>query len=499
MNSIFEKSLILLERINVEGFDGFRPNPETGQMLRPQQVVAIRQILHLMYHENIKYISLTAPTGSGKSIIGAVLAKIVYELEGGKTNLTTSSRALQKQYGNSLKVDEDFKVVMGTTNYKCSFFVDSKRRRYTAAESPCRDYKAYFDDHWDERIFPNQDDPNDMIKTIHEDQDEEIVTNLSNSEVLIENDMEEHREKLPKNKKDELLIYSMKTSCTEHGACSFYKARGAADEAPVAIRSIQHLMFYIMYQVGGIMPVLQERDLHIHDESHSIESVFREFFSVQFSELSYQDILSRINSSRRINLQIIESFSGIHKKEVSQWNGVDVYIACKTIEENLAKVVEKTAMVDENMLRSDKLTSAFEYAKAMGAGELMSDPDMIDEDVRKIVRWYKNIHHANSDQKFYLRQKEKGHRYNKKYGAQVKVDGRTTSINIYPISLEGMALRYFGTRNTVFMSATPLSGKVFENMFGLVGKVGYVEIESDFPTQRSPIFYDPVVTNTIDG
>ena len=502
MNSIFQESMVLLQKINEEGFEGFRPDINTGQMLRPRQVEALRKILFLMYDQNKKFVSLTAPTGSGKSVIGAVLAKIANELEGSETNLTTSSRALQTQYGTSLKVDEDFKVVMGTSNYKCSFFKDNKTgARFTASDSPCRSDNAIFDEHWSSRK-PVKKRREGGIYTIHDDQDVEVISSVDKRVDKVGEDMENLKDTMPSNSK--LYLYKIKGFCDKSGVCSFYRARNEASKAPVAIRSIQHLLFYIMYQVGGETPVLQARELHIHDESHSIESVFREFFSVNFSELSYQSTMLKINeeySGRGSQINIIKDFSKLKQSPGFNWSESDVRSACVAIEENFASAIEKTAMAFENTLRSsDKIANALDFLKSMADARLRSDPDMIDPNVRTVIRWYKNLHTANQDHERYLQYKAKNQRYEKRYGAEIKFEkNRKASINVYPISLEGMGDRYFGTRNTLFMSATPLSPNLFEKMFGLVGQVGHVEIESDFPTERSPIFYDPVVTNTHDG
>src|SRR5574343_1249062 len=105
MNLRYEEALKRLADIEENGLIGKKP--------RPAQQKAIRGILHLMLNQNKKYIVLTAPTGAGKSFIAAAVGQIMNQTEGWKTNLTTSNRSLQVQYGEDLRVDEDFKVIMG--------------------------------------------------------------------------------------------------------------------------------------------------------------------------------------------------------------------------------------------------------------------------------------------------------------------------------------------------------------------------------------------------
>jgi Rad3-related DNA helicase len=411
---------------------------------------------------------------------------------------------LQKQYGNGLKADEDFKVVMGTGNYKCSFFKDKYNQRMDASNSWCRNYDVGFHDYWGDRILAKKGE----IETIHEDQDDTVLQDLEKKSRDVENDMLDIEDTLREN--DELMLYRIKKCCTENKACSFYLARGIADEAIVAIRSIQHLMFYIMYQVGGENPILQEREIHIHDESHSLESVFRDFFSAKFTQTSYEDALNDINIDIEdgvidgIKVGVIEDFNSLRPEgHKGPWSQQEVHIACKAIEKNLAVVVENTAMFAENRIREsvkkELVKDAFEFMKIMASGELVSDPDAINGKVKRVVGWYKNLYTSNLDHTKYLRAKAEGQRYQKRYGAQIQMVKGSAEIHSYPLSMEKMADRYFGSKHTVFMSATPPSQAVFEKMFGLAGEVGYVEIDSGFPPERSPILFDPVVTNTSDS
>jgi Rad3-related DNA helicase len=511
----FSRALALVEKIHATGFGPFRPpkdKPQDGA-LRPQQLKAVRQILHALLQEKKKYIVLTAPTGSGKSVIAAVLSKVLKEVMGYKTNLTTSSRALQKQYGVDLSQDDDFKVVMGTANYACSLYRDESNLHRTG-KSPCQDTKRSFREimsYLEPADSSNPDDTGETgIQTIHRDQDEDVFDAIP--EAIAEarrliSELDAQEEESGKSQDREATF--IKKACRGKGGCSYYRARDEAEESPVAIRSMQHLLFYIMFgvKIDG-MPVLQQREVHIHDECHNLENTFRDFFSATFSDKHYSEMLGDLDAKfrkgrpREPSLEITADFRNF-KSGPGEWSSDDRLRTVETVHKELGQAVERFILPDENWARTlagdaskPRLNSAEEFLRASVQGDLRIDLDSLRDGHKTVLGWFKNTYHALKDVEREKQKKGEGFSHKRRYAINLGKDKGTSRLAVSPLSLEGMVDRYFGEKQTVFMSATPQPARIFEQMFGIEGQAAYIEIESDFPPERSPIFHDPVDTIT---
>lgn len=473
-----------------------------GKKLRPAQIRAITMIIHLIYQQNKKYIVLTAPTGAGKSLIAAAVALICRKVDKWHTNLTTSNRALQKQYGDDLSVDNRFKVIMGTQNYRCSLYFENEDDGTCPLSTCGNSLCGKFDLGWGviKSAMPFYEKIHGKyIETSHKDQDEAVIEESEgnlNEIIATLSTMQDGIDKHAVNKK-ELPATTIKKICKEKGSCSFYVAREAAENAPIAIRSIQHMAFYIMFGVEADgLPILQARELHIHDECHHIDRVFRDMFRCSFSERYYKATLTKALDDIKLP-GLLGNFSEVKKTPGKEWAEVEQVSLAARVEADLAKVVEATLMSTENSTRSASgtkpmLRNAKEFLKASISGELLVSITEYSESKSSIMQWYKNISHANADHRMYSASKAKGHKYNKRYASSVVSDESGVSLNIFPIVLDGMVKRYLGEKHTIYMSATPQTPKVFEGIFGLEKEVGYVEVESDFPPESSPIFWEPV-------
>ena len=313
-------------------------------------------MIFLVYNQNKKYVSLTAPTGSGKSHIAACWAVIVNEVDNHFSNITTSSRALQKQYGEVLKVDDRFKVVMGSTNYRCSLFLeedgDKKNRRVKirgqwspVASAPCQDYEKGFDYEYAGIEVAYRRDAK-QIMTIHEDQDLRVIGKIESTlSVLSRND-------------DITTMGKLKRTCVECGSCSYTVARSVADSAVAAIRSFQHLLFYIMYKVSQQQaPILQQREVHILDECHNIDAVFRDFFSTSFNIHTYADAVAKTLDALAKDepIEVDIDFDRFKKSEGKGWLESEKSLLCQHISEDLGKVIDKTLKPSNAKLRKHKL------------------------------------------------------------------------------------------------------------------------------------------------
>lgn len=108
----------------LEAYDylGFKP--------RGQQVSNVNDVLTAFIDEGIKNVSLSAPTGTGKSIIGAVTAEVLHRIkqpqnEAGASFLLSPTNLLSKQYHDTFQKDRDpfdtrFWMIMGANNFNCS-------------------------------------------------------------------------------------------------------------------------------------------------------------------------------------------------------------------------------------------------------------------------------------------------------------------------------------------------------------------------------------------
>lgn len=107
-----------------------------GYQPRDKQIEHIDRILTSFLDEGYKNVILSAPTGTGKSIIGAVTAEVLHsikypEKKEGASFLLTATNVLAQQYAESFQ-DEDnprdltFHIVKGAGNYVCEALTDGQ-------------------------------------------------------------------------------------------------------------------------------------------------------------------------------------------------------------------------------------------------------------------------------------------------------------------------------------------------------------------------------------
>jgi Rad3-related DNA helicase len=112
------------EKQILEAYDriGFKP--------RDRQVEHIDKILIAFLDEKVKNVILSAPTGTGKSIIGAIVADVIHTVKhpgtsAGASFLLTATNVLAHQYhdtfvDDSAPDDNIFHIIKGAGNYECS-------------------------------------------------------------------------------------------------------------------------------------------------------------------------------------------------------------------------------------------------------------------------------------------------------------------------------------------------------------------------------------------
>lgn len=89
---------------------------------RPHQIKIISEILQYFLDKNKKYVVLNAPTGSGKSIIGKVVADVLrhHSSDRKRVGVFAHTNLLQEQYTRTCRTDNPIQV-KGATNYSCVF------------------------------------------------------------------------------------------------------------------------------------------------------------------------------------------------------------------------------------------------------------------------------------------------------------------------------------------------------------------------------------------
>lgn len=110
---------------------------------RDNQLDVVEQVLVSFLQNKKQFVVLNAPTGIGKSIIGAVVARCIEQLGVIKDDDDVSSKpalflvgtnTLTTQYADSFKGNRDFMLAKGASNYQCSL-MSEKDHRYHDAES----------------------------------------------------------------------------------------------------------------------------------------------------------------------------------------------------------------------------------------------------------------------------------------------------------------------------------------------------------------------------
>ena len=106
----FEKEIL-------ESFSGLGMTP------RENQVPFINDVIEAFFERKKKYVVLNAPTGTGKSIIGAVIADVINRLKGTKlaSLILMHNNALTKQYYQTFSGfgEDRYIQLKGANNYKC--------------------------------------------------------------------------------------------------------------------------------------------------------------------------------------------------------------------------------------------------------------------------------------------------------------------------------------------------------------------------------------------
>ena len=409
-----------------------------------------------------------------------------------QSSITTSNRELQKQYGRDLDGDSLTKVIMGMANYRCSLFKEHREKnedygkQILVGQAPCQDDDTTIGQWWNhvEEAYQRSEA---QIETCHEDQDFHVLDRITDTTDSVDEmlgDLKNKAEEKGEDPKDPDIL-ELKNTCKDIGSCSYYHARSVADSSSIVVRSLQHLIFYIMFK----LPLLQQRDVHIVDEFHVIESVFREHLSTIISEKYYIHVMSVAHELLCLEKEdppfiFTDTFSKHKLSDGKKWTEHDILILTTKLQKELEEIVERLVVPLENEARNfgvEKIPTARSYATAMVKGELAKPVDDYGKAVQSIIKWYLNITVAIQEI----------NKVKTSYGMSYNWSEDKQELCVFPVFLE-KAKRFFGREHTLLMSATPIPKKVFEKMFEIQGEVVYIDVPSDFPPERSPIYFVPV-------
>lgn len=115
------------EKIILEKFTKFNLKP------RDNQVDLINTILISYLDNKNKYVVLSSPTGTGKSIVAVIVSECLYDLDDEKSNVENLKKSfilmqtnvLVEQYRKTFSNYSEFIQIMGSSNYDCSALKNS--------------------------------------------------------------------------------------------------------------------------------------------------------------------------------------------------------------------------------------------------------------------------------------------------------------------------------------------------------------------------------------
>lgn len=211
---------------------------ELGLIPREGQDDLCREIVELMGY-GLNHVFLDAPTGSGKSVIGIVVARTLGKLDKtqNRSVITTATNALARQYERDFSVDQGVCTVFGAENYPCSLRKELTGKIVTAAMC----YRK-------SRYFHAKDSP--------------------------------AQEAAPRH-------------CPE---CGFLKSREGKITAPIVITNYSYFMVDRLYiaTMEEPAPNFSDRALYVFDEAHLFNDQFSNHNTVYFDEKRAEDGLEDV-------------------------------------------------------------------------------------------------------------------------------------------------------------------------------------------------------------
>lgn len=273
-----------------------------GYQPRPGQVDAVNQIVVAFIDEGAENVILNAPTGAGKSIIGAATAETLTSVLGGsdqalKSSISlTATNVLAKQYDGTFKKLADqqkYIVIKGASNYGCSAL--SQEGQEENAES-CAWYT--------------------MVQSGSEFDD--VLTNHCN--------------------RCEYLAVKKRKNTVRH-------------------LTTNYSYFFIDRMYTG---KFEDRDLVVWDEAHLLNDLFSEHNAIHFSQKRLQNMAQEIGDTVRItDLAIAKSLSTIAadcgKKDKINEKNYEQYL--HALQQIYAYAKQQGTIAAERALRSNQMST----------------------------------------------------------------------------------------------------------------------------------------------
>lgn len=242
---------------------------------------------------------------------------------------------------------------------------------------------------------------------------------------------------------------NLMSDCKNSGRCFYYKTRDKALLANTALTSYQ----YFLYSTS-CGKFWKQRDIIIMDECHLLESQIVQWATIQISpaelEIDYQIKLSDMpyeSGYQKNSAWLKEVWSKVNKKRAELFEEVKELLDDK----------------DPNMLSEDELEEVLSSH---------SDYYKIDKLYRRFIIFFETIN---------------------KQDWLIEPEGK--DLVLTPLSIGDLFNRYikkWGDKKIIFMSATILDMVGFCKNVGLKKEnTAILRVDSDFPPEKSPIYYKP--------
>ncbi|RLJ03691.1 MAG: hypothetical protein DRP08_03245 [Candidatus Aenigmatarchaeota archaeon] len=258
-----------------------------------------RETVEAVLKSEKPFVLLSAPTGSGKSLIAVSLGLLWHKLKGEKVIITTKDTDLQKQY----EKDFNIPVIMGRKNYPCQFLTAKEEDRRKQTERTAED--CPFDTYGECPIVSN------------------FISFLSShSEAFLE-DSDAFSEKNNKGYSlTDLPVQYLKwweKEFPEEEKCEYVIKRELARKLPVAL--LNNHYFYTVYKIAQ-SKLWEKPSLLIIDEAHNFPDFLIEMASKKFPLRSIEKLSERLTAHETLLERAKTAFEGMAEETKQKYENM---------------------------------------------------------------------------------------------------------------------------------------------------------------------------------